>query len=86
MRIVGPGATRASVTLSSAAVSREFASLDLLSSLLLSWEHEVPGQGLLQLHYYTSKKWVDRDLRTMLCARCLVGKEVNSASTEEEQR
>jgi hypothetical protein len=51
-----------------------------------TWEHEVPGEGLLQLHYCTSEKWVDRDLRSMLRARCLVGEEVNSASTEEEQR
>jgi hypothetical protein len=33
-----------------------------------TWEHEVPGEGLLQLHYYTSEKWVDRDLQSMLCA------------------
>ena len=40
-----------------------------------TWEHEVPREGLLQLHYYTSEKWVDRDLRSMLRARCLVGEE-----------
>ena len=47
-----------------------------------TWEHEVPGEGLLQLHYYTSERWVDRDLRSMLRARCLVGEEVKSAPTE----
>merc|ERR1711871_68469 len=33
-----------------------------------TWEDEVPSEGLLQLHYYTSERWVDRELRNMLRA------------------
>ena len=49
-----------------------------------TWEKEVPSDGLLQLHYYTSERWVDRELRAMLQGRCLVGEE-NQNEEEEEQ-
>ena len=49
-----------------------------------TWEEEVPQEGLLQLHYYTSEKWVDRELRSMLRARCLVGEEEKEEEDEED--
>ena len=50
-----------------------------------TWEEEVPQEGLLQLHYYTSEKWVDRELRSMLRARCLVGEEEKEEEEEDEE-
>jgi hypothetical protein len=47
-------------------------------------EHEVPSEGLLELHYYTSERWVDRELREMLQGRCLVGEEKQHSDKSEE--
>ena len=47
------------------------------------WLDEIPKEGLLQLHYYTSEKWVDPELRRELQRRCLVGEELTDGSWDD---
>ncbi len=47
------------------------------------WLDEIPKEGLPQLHYYTSEKWVDPELRRELQRRCLVGEELTDGSWDD---